>query len=302
MTLHSSTIDSSPQHFGTVLSKLIAPFARRFIAGTTLGEAIEVVKRLEGEGFRTTLDHLGESVTSRDEALKATEKYIVILKALKEHGLNIYVSVKLTQLGLDIDKELCIQNLRRIVEAAEGIRGFVRVDMEGSDETDATLEVIRTIRTNRSVPLGAVLQAMLYRTPEDMVALTQQEIPIRLCKGAYKEPPDAALQGMDDIRKQFLSLAKRLLTSGGHPAIATHDSMLLEEARRFVKENGIEPERFEFQMLLGIRRRLQRKLIAEGWRLRLYVPFGRAWLPYMWRRLHERKENMLFFVKHFFIR
>jgi proline dehydrogenase len=300
-TIHS-TADSAPGRFGTVLSKLIAPFAKRFIAGTTLSEAIEVVKRMEAAGFRTTLDHLGESVTSREEATQATDKYVIILKALKEHKLDIYVSVKLTQLGLDIDRELCTQNLRRIVEAADQVKGFVRVDMEGSDKTSDTLDIIRALKTNRAVPLGAVLQAMLLRTPEDMVKLMQKEVPIRLCKGAYKEPPDIALQDMVEIQKQFLALAKRLLTSGGTSAIATHDPWLIEGVQGFAKEHGIDASRFEFQMLYGIRRRLQRRIRDEGYRIRIYVPFGRAWLPYMWRRLRERKENMLFFVKHLFVR
>jgi proline dehydrogenase len=295
-------MESAPQRFGTILSKLIAPFAKRFVAGTTLAEAIDVVKRLEAEGFRTTLDYLGESVTSREEATQAADKYVIIIKALKEHKLDIYVSVKLTQLGLDIDRELCTENLRRIVEAADGVKGFVRVDMEGSDKTSATLDIVSGLKTNRIVPLGAVLQAMLIRTPSDTVELIQKEVPIRLCKGAYKEPPAIALHDMVDIRNQFLSLAKRLLTSGGFHAIATHDPWLIERVQGFAKEQDIDPSRYEFQMLYGIRRRLQRRIRDDGYRLRLYVPFGRAWLPYMWRRLRERKENMLFFIKHLFVR
>lgn len=297
-----STADSAPKRFGTILSSLIAPFAKRFIAGTSLAEAIEVVKRMEAAGFRTTLDYLGESVTSREEAIQATDKYIIIIKALREYRLDIYVSVKLTQLGLDIDRELCTENLRRIVEAADQAKGFVRVDMEGSDKTTDTLNVVGSLKTNRAVPLGAVLQAMLLRTPEDMVKLMQQEIPIRLCKGAYKEPPDIALQDTMEIRKQYLALAKRLLTSGKFHAIATHDLWLIERVQGFAKKHGIDASRFEFQMLYGIRRRLQRRIRDEGYGIRIYVPFGRAWLPYMWRRLRERKENMIFFVKHFFIR
>jgi len=297
-----STAESGPRRFGTVLSSLIAPFAKRFVAGTTLSEAIGVVKRMEAAGFRTTLDYLGESVASREEALGATEKYIIIIKALKENRLDVFVSVKLSQLGLDIDRELCASNLRRIVEAAEKAKGFVRVDMEGSDKTSDTLGVIKSIKTNRAVPLGAVLQAMLLRTPEDMVGLVQGEIPIRLCKGAYKEPADIAIQDMAEIRKQYLALAKRLLTSGGFHAIATHDPWLIERVQGFAQKHGIDRSRFEFQMLYGIRRRLQRRIRDEGYGIRIYVPFGRAWLPYMWRRLRERKENMLFFIKHLFVR
>lgn len=302
MNKHSSTLESGPRRFGTILTALITPFAKRFAAGTTLAEAIEVVKRLEDQGFRTTLDHLGESVQSRDEAIRATEKYIVILKALKEKNLDTFVSVKLTQLGLDIDRELCVSNLKRIVEAAEKAKGFVRVDMEGSDETTATLEIIKELKTNRSVPLGAVLQAMLLRTPDDVMELMKREIPIRLCKGAYKEPAEIALQDMVEIRREFLSLAKRLMTAGGPPAIATHDIWLIDRVKAFAEKQGIDRTHFEFQMLYGIRRRLQRKIRDDGYAIRIYVPFGRAWLPYMWRRLRERKENMFFFVKHLFVR
>jgi proline dehydrogenase len=295
-------MENGPQRFGTILSKIVAPFAKRFIAGTRLAQAIEVARRLNAEGFGITLDHLGESVTNREEATRATEKYVVIIKALREHRLDIYVSVKLTQLGLDIDRALCVTNLKKIVAAAEEAKGFVRVDMEGSDKTADTLGIIEELKTNRTVPLGAVLQTMLVRTPEDAMELMRREIPMRLCKGAYKEPPDIALQDMVEIRNEFLSLAKRLLTAGGHPAIATHDPWLIERIQAFADKQGIDKSQFEFQMLYGIRRRLQRKIRDDGYTIRIYVPFGRAWLPYMLRRLRERKENMLFFAKHLFVR
>ncbi len=302
MNSRAPTAGNAPVRFGTLLSILLAPFARRFIAGTTLARALEAVRRLRADGFMTTIDHLGESVTSREEAAKATEKYIVILKALREQRLDAFVSVKLSQLGLDIDAGLARDNLRRIVETAEQVKGFVRVDMEGSNETEATLEIVKGLKANRAVPLGAVLQAMLRRTPDDVMELLRREVPMRLCKGAYKEPPGIALQDMEDVRNQFLSLAKRLMTSGGYHAIATHDPWLIERVKSFAREQGIGAERFEFQMLYGIRRRLARKTLEEGYRMRIYVPFGRAWVPYTWRRLRERKENMWFVLKHFFIR
>jgi proline dehydrogenase len=302
MQARSTLMTNISTRLGTLLSAIVAPFAKRFVAGTTLPDALKAVERIEGMGFHTTLDYLGESVTSREKALEATEKYTLILKALKERGLETFVSIKLTQLGLDIDREFCLQNLSRIVGVAEEMKGFVRVDMEGSGETQATLDAIRAVRTNRSIPLGAVLQAMLTRTPEDMVDLMQREIPIRLCKGAYKEPADIALQDTSEIQQQFLSLAKRLLVSGHYHAIATHDPWLIDRIKAFAQKQGIEPSRFEFQMLLGIRRRLQRRIKDEGYTVRIYVPFGHAWLPYMWRRLRERKENMVFFVKHLFVR
>ncbi|MFH1829817.1 MAG: proline dehydrogenase family protein [Pseudomonadota bacterium] len=287
---------------GALSSRLLAPFARRFIAGTTLTDALEVLKRLKTQGFATTLDHLGESVTSISEAKMATEQYLVMLRALKEKDLDRNISVKLTQLGLNIDKELCIENLERIVHAAEEIHGFVRVDMESSKETQATLDVIRRIKRNRAVPLGATVQSMLFRTPEDIVDLVQREIPLRLCKGAYKESPEIAHRDMRIIRKELLSQAKRLLTSRLYHGIATHDTWLIEEIQRFAKYQNIDPERFEFQLLLGIRTRLAKRILADGWRVRIYVPFGHMWLPYTWRRLRERKENMWFFIKNLFIR
>jgi proline dehydrogenase len=288
--------------FGSALSVLLAPFARRFIAGTTLSEALAKLADLKSKGFLTSLDHLGESVTNASEARIDAEQYIVILRALRDRGLERNVSVKLTQLGLAIDPALCAENLAKIVAAAEEVGGFVRVDMEGSDYTQATLDQVFNVKHNRATPVGAVLQVMLRRTPDDVLALIGREITIRLCKGAYKERPAVALQGMREIRRQFSALAKRLLTSGGYHAIATHDVALVEEIAAFAKAQGIAPDRFEFQMLLGIRPSLQRRLLAEGWRVRIYTPFGRAWVPYTWRRMRERKENLWFIIKGLFVR
>ena len=284
------------------LSTILAPFARRFIAGTTLSTALETVARLKERGFETTLDHLGESVTNPFEAATVTQQYVVILKALKERGLPLNVSVKPTQIGLAIDRGLCRKNLEKIVRAAEETRGFVRVDMEGSGATQATLDIISDVKANRHTPVGAVLQVMLRRTPIDLVNLLEQDTTLRLCKGAYKEPADIAHQDMNEIRREFLALAKRLLTSGTYHGIATHDELLIRQVADFARTQRISPESFEFQMLLGIKRSLQRRLIAEGWRVRIYVPFGRAWLPYTWRRLRERKENVWFVIKSLFQR
>ncbi len=300
--MHSTSNSGAPKRFGELLSALLAPVARRFIAGTTLVEALEVLSNLKSQGFATTLDHLGESVTSISEAKTATEQYLVMLRALKNRGLDQNISVKLSQLGLDIDKELCTENLDRIVHAAQEMHGFVRVDMEGSNETDATLDVVRRIKRNRAVPLGVTLQSMLLRTPEDMIDLVQGEIPLRLCKGAYKEPPEIALRDTRMIRKEFLSQAKRLLTSGLYHGIATHDAWVINEIQDFAKQQHIAPEQFEFQLLLGIRSRLAKRILAAGWRVRIYVPFGHMWFPYTWRRLRERKENVWFVMKNLFLR
>lgn len=280
---------------------IITFLARRFIAGQTLSQALDVVEHLNGQGFLTTLDHLGEDVTKEEEANAATEQYIAILKALKQRGLEKNISIKLTQIGLSIDQDLCIRNLTRIVKAAYDVQGFVRVDIEGSAYTTATFDTIKKVKTN-AAPLGAAVQAMLRRTPEDVVGLIDRAITIRLCKGAYKEPKDIAYQKREEIDRQYLALMKRLLTAETYNAIATHDEDLIQATKAFVKNNGLKKDSFEFQMLMGIRRPMQRKLRDEGWRIRIYVPFGRHWLPYMWRRLRERKENTLFLMRNIFRR
>lgn len=299
---NSSTTSSSPQHFGTILSTLLAPFARRFIAGTTLAEALDVTASLKAKGFLTTLDHLGESVASTREATAAADQYIIMLRALKERGLDRNVSLKLTQMGLSIDPTLCFENVKKIVAATEASQSFVRIDMEGSDVAQATLDMVVHLKQTRNTPIGIVLQAMLKRTPMDMVSLLERGISIRLCKGAYREPANVAWQQMVEIRHQYAALAKRLITSSGYHGIATHDPALISEIKAFAKTHKIAPDQFEFQMLLGIRPSLQKQIVAEGWRLRLYVPFGKAWLPYTWRRIRERKENLWFAVKSMFQR
>lgn len=291
-----------PRHLGTALSVLLAPFARRFIAGTTLSDALKVAGRLKAEGFLTTVDHLGENVRSAAEAKIAAEQYVLMLKALKDRGLHRNVSLKLSQLGLEIDPAICEQNLSQVVAAAEQHGGFVRVDMEGSDLTQATLDQVLKQKRTRLTPVGAAVQAMLLRTSDDIVRLLEREVTIRLCKGAYKESQEIAVQGHREVQRQFAALAKRLITSELYHGIATHDPMLIEEIAAFARAQKVAPERFEFQMLLGIRPRLQKRLLAEGWRVRIYIPFGRAWVPYTFRRMRERKENMLFVLKSLFVR
>jgi proline dehydrogenase len=286
--------------FGSLLSIIVAPFARRFIAGITLTDALKTVSRLSRAGFHTTLDHLGEDVENKEEASEAANEYLIMLRALGERGLEKNVSLKLSQMGLGIDKNFCLQNLKSIVSAAETVGGFVRVDMEGSPTTDDTLDIIRSTKTSHNTPAGIVLQAMLKRTPDDLINMLENKITIRLCKGAYKENSEIAFTKMNDIRREFIALAKRLLTSGMYHGIATHDPKIISEIRRFAQEHGISKNSFEFQMLLGIRTRLQKKLVANGYRVRIYVPFGRSWLAYSLRRLREKKENLWFFASGFF--
>jgi len=281
------------------MTKILFWFARRFIAGQTLEEALIVLRKLKAKGFATTIDHLGENVTNALEAKAATDDYIEIINAIKKNSLDNNISVKLTQIGLDINRDLCLENLKRITEAAREINGFVRVDIEGSKYASTTFEMVREIRA-LGLPVGVAIQAMLRRTPSDMVTLLESGITMRLCKGAYKEPVDIAYQKKDEVDRQYVALVKRLLTSGSFHGIATHDEKIIAETKAFVKERQIKRDKFEFQMLLGIRPALQEQLVANGWKLRVYVPYGRAWLPYVIRRLRERKENVWFVLKNLF--
>jgi proline dehydrogenase len=283
------------------MTKLLFIFAGRFIAGRTIEETIVVLRRLKAQGFLTTIDHLGENVTNADEAKQATDVYIEIIRTLKKNNLDNNVSVKLTQLGLDISRELCLENLKRITEVAKETGGFIRVDIEGSKYTTATFDVVKELK-EMGMPVGAAVQAMLRRTPQDMVEFLEQGITMRICKGAYKEPIDIAFGKKEEVDRQYVALTKRLLTSGLYHGIATHDERMIAETKAFAKERKIKRDSFEFQMLFGIRPSFQEQTIANGWRLRVYVPFGRAWLPYVVRRLRERKENIWFVVKNLFRR
>jgi proline dehydrogenase len=274
-------------------------FAKRFIAGQTPSEALKAVSALQKEGFLTTLDHLGENVKDEKEAAEAARVYVDVLRELKKRQLDTNVSVKLTQLGLDIDKNLCIKNLKMIAQAARETGGFVRVDIEGSDTTSATFDIVKELKA-QGYPVGGAVQSMLRRTPSDVVSLLENGITMRLCKGAYKEPVDVAYQDKREVDRQYIAIMKRLLTSGLYHGIATHDDKIIAATKAFAKERGLPADRFEFQMLMGIRRKLQKKLIQEGYKLRIYVPFGRAWLPYTLRRLRERKENIWFVLKNLF--
>ncbi len=276
---------------------LLTYCARRFVAGDRLDQALKVVARMQNEGFHTTLDQLGEEVKNPDEARAATEEYIGILRALKEHSLERHISVKLTQLGLAIDRELCAEHLERIARTAHEVAGGVTVDIEGSAYTSATHELVARVHA-RYPELGGAVQAMLTRTGEDVAELVRHGVSIRLCKGAYKEPPAIAYQRREEICAHYRALMERMLTSRLYHGIATHDETLIEAAKRFVDEHHIDRDAFEFQMLMGIRPALQRRLVNEGWNVRIYVPYGSHWLPYMLRRLRERKENVWFVMRN----
>jgi proline dehydrogenase len=266
------------------------------VAGSTLDDALEVCRAIRADGITATLDYLGENVKSLDEAAACRESYLTMLNAMREAGVEPNVSLKLTQFGLDLSEAACAENVAALVKAAEGIGGFVRIDMEGSTYTDRTLALAARIHRAHKA-CGTVIQSYLHRSAADVEALERERIRVRLVKGAYLEPPELAFPDKAHVDANYLALAKQLLSEGEYPAIATHDERMIEAVERFVSEKGIGRDRFEFQMLYGIRRDLQRRLVKQGYRLRLYVPFGEAWYPYFMRRLAERPANLWFFAR-----
>jgi proline dehydrogenase len=272
-------------------------FARRFVAGETLDEAIAAARALEAAGFQITLDFLGESVGTIEAAAEATGAYVLMLGSLEDAGIGRNISVKLTQLGLDIDHATTVDNLRRILDPADRAGFFVRIDMEGSTYTGATLDVFETVWTIGYRNVGVVLQSCLRRSEADARRVNAIGGRIRLVKGAYREPRAVAFQKKSEVDAAFVSLMQLLLTEGTFPAIATHDPAMLDATKAFAQARGIGPDRFEFQMLYGVRRDLQAAVRRDGYGLRVYIPFGREWFPYFMRRLGERPANVGFVVK-----
>jgi proline dehydrogenase len=273
----------------------------RFVAGETLEQALEVANKLKSEGISVTLDHLGESVTNLEEAAAARDVYLRVLDALHGAGLEANASLKLTQFGLDLSPEECFANVDQLVQRATELDGFIRVDMESSEYVDRTLDLVKRIHARHS-KAGTVIQAYLRRSRADIIALNAKQIRVRLCKGAYLEPASAAFPEKAEVDRNYFELAKLLLDRGTYPALATHDEAILAQIKKYVAERKISRDAFEFQMLYGIRRHLQQQLGAEGYRLRLYVPFGSAWYPYYMRRLAERPANVLFVLRNLFRR
>jgi proline dehydrogenase len=280
-------------------SSLARRLATRFVAGETLDQALGVGRDLNSENISITLDHLGESVTSLEEAAEARDVYLGAMTAIQQTGIRGNVSLKLTQFGLDLSAGDCRANVEQLVSQAAAWNSFVRVDMESSAYTDRTLDLVRDLHA-RHKAVGVVIQAYLYRSRKDVEDLCERGIRVRLCKGAYLEPASVAFPQKADVDRAYAELMKLLLERGDYPAIATHDEALIEETKRYAARKKISPDTFEFQMLYGIRRDLQRKLIQDGYRLRLYVPFGKAWYPYYMRRLAERPANVLFMVRNLF--
>jgi proline dehydrogenase len=274
-----------------------ASFARRFIAGESIEEAIGAARALQAQGLMLTLDYLGESAATLDEANDATREYLRIFDVIVASGIERNVSLKLTQLGLDVDKATCVDNLRRILEPAQRHGFFVRIDMENSPYTEVTLEIFETLWQQQYRNIGVVLQSCLYRTEADAKRVTALGARIRLVKGAYKEPKDVAWQRKSDVDASYVRLMNYLLKEGTYPAIATHDPVIIEATVAYAAEIGRSNDQFEFQMLYGVRRDLQRSLVGRHYRMRVYVPFGRQWFPYFMRRLGERPANVGFVLK-----
>ena len=274
-------------------------FAKRFIAGETKADAILAVRKLNAIGMKTSLDILGENVTSEQMAQDLANSYIDLLHSIAAEKLTANVSLKLTQMGLDVSDDFCHDNVKRIIEAAKAHNNFVRIDMEGSAYTERTLQLVYKWAESYD-NIGTVVQSSLYRSAGDIEQLNRRKIRIRLCKGAYKEPVSVAFQKKEQVNENYIKLMKMLLDSGIFHSLATHDDAMLKGTIDYANSKGISKDKFEFQMLYGINRSGQNGLVKDGYGMLVYVPFGTHWFPYYYRRLRERKENILFIVKHLF--
>jgi proline dehydrogenase len=289
-------LSGQPQIFRFVRNNRLAKsLANRFVAGETLDTALAAVARLNARGITASLDLLGESVHNETEARAAGDEYVRMLDRIHERKADANVSVKLTAMGLDISEDLCVATMHRILQRAREYQTFVRIDMESSEYTQRTLDLFEqrlypAYREN----VGIVLQSYLYRTFADVQRANLIKARVRICKGAYKEPETVAYPEKNDVDSNYIRSMHELMLKGNYPGIATHDEAIISEAKRFAKENEIAPTRFEFQMLYGVRRDLQDRLVREGYRVRVYVPFGTQWYPYLMRRLAERPANVAF--------
>jgi len=289
-------LSSQPQVFSFVRHNGVAKgFASRFVAGETLDDALAAVRRLNDCGITASLDLLGESVHNEAEARASARQYIEMLDSIHDKSLDANVSVKLTAMGLDISEELCVANMQDILDRAHHHSSFVRLDMESSEYTQKTLDLFYdrlypSFRGN----VGIVLQSYLYRTAADVERANEACARVRICKGAYKEPESVAYPDKKDVDSAYIRAMHALMLDGHYPGIATHDEDIVNDARRFARDNDISPDKFEFQMLYGVRRDLQEKLVRDGYRMRVYVPFGTQWYPYLMRRLAERPANVAF--------
>jgi proline dehydrogenase len=271
--------------------------ARRFVAGESLDDAVEVARKVNGAMQLASLDLLGENVSDEAGARQAAENYLAIFERIEREKLDSNVSLKLTQLGIDLSESLCQELLEKIIARAAAQGNFVRIDMEGSPYTERTVEMTKRVRAKYAA-VGTVMQAYLDRTEKDVLDLIAAGCRLRLCKGAYKEPPDIAFAKKSDVDANYVKLMKLLLPSGIYHGIATHDPAMIDATKEFAREKNIGREQFEFQMLYGIRTDLQKQLVRDGFRLRIYIPYGTDWFPYFMRRLAERPANLTFFLRN----
>ncbi len=283
-------------------SSLGQRISSRFVAGTQVEDALRATASLNQAGLSVSVDNLGENVTTAEEATHSAQLYHQLLSEISKRGLNANVSVKLTHMGIDVDPQLGYSNVAGLVEKAASMspKNFVRVDMEGSAYTQRTLDFVHQLhrQAGNNGCVGAVIQSYMRRSEDDVVKLLQEGIRIRLCKGAYSEPDDIAYQEKSEVDANYVKLMKLLLKSGTYHGLATHDEKIIRQAQSFATQEHIPRDAFEFQMLYGIRRDLQRSLVREGWRMRVYVPFGTEWYPYLMRRLAERPANLMFVAKN----
>lgn len=277
-------------------SKLAQKLSRRFVAGETLDQAINVTRDLNSRGMTVTLDHLGESVQREEQAIQATSDYIAILERIQQTDVESGISIKLTQIGLAIDQDLCRRNLERIAVVARDRKSFVRIDMEASEYVQPTLDIFFSLY-GEFTNIGAVIQSYLRRSEADVRKLAACGAPVRLCKGAYKEPEEVAFQRKAEVDESYLRLLEVLVQSRAPLAVATHDGVMIDAAKRLINANSRRTAPIEFQMLYGVRRDLQARLVEEGYRMRVYVPFGTEWYPYFMRRMAERPANLLFVLR-----
>ena len=281
------------------MSRILSYFAKRYIAGEKQEDAINTAKELNERGIKTTIDNLGEDVKDAKDAARGVEEYMSLVEAIRKDRVDANVSFKLTHLGLDISPLMAEENAETIIKKAVELKNFVWFDMEGSKHTENTLSIFSKLHA-KYPETGIAIQSYLYRSAADVTKLIKENAAVRLVKGAYKESPDIAFPEKKDVDGNFSALMKRLLLSGAYTAIATHDEKLVNEAKNIASENKIPRDHFEFQMLLGIKRTLQSRLVEEGYRVRVYVPYGTRWLPYTMRRMTERKENVWFVLKNIF--
>ncbi len=277
-------------------------FSQRFVAGMDVQDAIRAAQAVNDWGAGVSIDNLGENVTNADEAMHSAELYHHMLDEIHQRKLNANISLKLTHMGLDVSEELAFRLVTELVDHAVRIDNFVRVDMEGSPYTQRTLDFVRGLHRlpGHAGRVGTVIQSYLYRSEKDVNDLLAERIRIRLCKGAYKEPPEIAFPKKSDVDRNYVNLARTLMKSGVYHGLATHDEKIIAELKQFARAESIPPSAYEFQMLYGVRRDLQQQLVREGYGVRVYIPFGTEWYPYYMRRLAERPANVLFIARNMF--